>query len=60
MLIKGVLMKCHIIASRNSATSISVEKAQAANITLIGYVQQNTMRVYTHPERLDPVKFNKE
>jgi FdhD protein len=52
MLIKGVMMECPIIASRNSATSISVEKARAANITLIGYVQQNTMRVYTHPERL--------
>ena len=52
MLIKGVLMECPIIASRNSATSMSVEMAQASNITLIGYVKQNTMRVYTHPERL--------
>lgn len=52
MLIKGVLMECPIIASRNSATSMSVSMAEAANITLIGYVKQNTMRVYTHPERL--------
>jgi FdhD protein len=54
MLIKGALMGCPIIASRNSATSMSVEMAQAWNITLIGYVRQNTMRVYTHPQRLDP------
>lgn len=52
MLIKGALMECPIIASRNSATSTSVEMAEASNITLIGYVRQSTMRVYTHPQRL--------
>jgi FdhD protein len=54
MLVKGASMGCPIIASRNSATSMSVEMARRWNITLIGYVKQNTMRVYSHPERLDP------
>jgi FdhD protein len=52
MLVKGALMECPIIASRNSATSMSVEMAESSNITLIGYVRQSTMRVYTHPRRL--------
>jgi FdhD protein len=52
MLVKGALMECPIIASRNSATSMSVEMAESSNITLIGYVRQSTMRVYTHPHRL--------
>jgi FdhD protein len=53
MLVKGALMGSPIIASRNSATSMSVAMARAWNITLIGYVRKNTMRVYSHPHRLD-------
>ena len=52
MLRKGAQMGCPIIASRNSPTSMSVDMAEAWNITLVGYVRQGSMRVYTHPERL--------
>ncbi len=52
MLRDGAMMGCPIIASRNSATSMSVDMAQAWNITLIGYVRNKTLRVYSHPERL--------
>lgn len=52
MLRKGALMGCPIIASRNSPTSMSVSMAQAWNITLVGYVRRDTLRVYAHPERL--------
>lgn len=52
MLRKGAHMGCPIIASRNSPTSMSVELAEAFNITLAGYVRRASMRVYTHPERL--------
>jgi FdhD protein len=52
MLRKGAQMGCPIIASRNSPTSMSVDMAEAWNITLAGYVRQGSMRVYTHPERL--------
>ena len=52
MLRKGAIMGCPIVASRNSPTSMSIEMAQAWNISLVGYVRRNTMRVYTHPERL--------
>jgi FdhD protein len=52
MIHKGALMGCPIVASRNSPTSLSVAMAEAWNITLVGYVRQNTLRVYTHPERL--------
>lgn len=54
MLVKAAKMGCPLIASRNSATSLSVAMARAWNITLVGYVRQNTMRVYSHPQRLDP------
>jgi FdhD protein len=52
MLRKGALMGCPIIASRNSPTSMSVSMAQAWNITLVGYVRRDSLRVYAHPERL--------
>lgn len=52
MLRKGAVMGCPIIASRNSPTSMSVVLAQAWNITLVGYVRKNSMRVYAYPERL--------
>jgi FdhD protein len=54
MLVKATLMGCPIVASRNSATSMSVEMARRWNITLVGYVRETTMRVYSHPQRLDP------
>jgi FdhD protein len=52
MLREGAMMGCPIIASRNSATSMAVDMARVWNITLIGYVRNKSMRVYSHPERL--------
>lgn len=52
MLRKAALMGCPIVASRNSPTSMSVAMAAAWNITLVGYVRRDSMRVYAHPERL--------
>ncbi|MBC8505585.1 MAG: formate dehydrogenase accessory sulfurtransferase FdhD [Anaerolineales bacterium] len=56
MLRKAAVMGCPIIASRTSPTSISVEMAQAWNITLIGYVRAGRMRVYSCPERVQSLE----
>ncbi len=55
MLRKAAHMRCPLIASRNSPTSMSVAMAKAWNITLIGYVRRTSLRVYAHPERLAPL-----
>ncbi|HEY42539.1 MAG TPA: formate dehydrogenase accessory sulfurtransferase FdhD [Anaerolineae bacterium] len=52
MLHKGASMGCPIVASRKSPTSMSIEMAEAWNITLVGYARRGTLRVYTHPKRL--------
>ena len=52
MLRKGARMGCPIIASRNSPTSLSVELAEAAGITLVGYARQGKLRAYSHSYRL--------
>lgn len=52
MLRKAARMGCPLVASRTSPTSISVEMARAWNITLVGYVRQGSLRVYSCPERV--------
>jgi FdhD protein len=52
MMRKTAVMGCPIVASRTSPTSLSVEMARAWNITLVGYVRQGSMRIYSHPGRL--------
>ncbi len=52
MLGKAARMGVPIIASRTAATSLSVALGQAWNITVIGYVRRNRLRVYTAPERI--------
>lgn len=52
MLRKAATMGCSIVTSRTSPTALSVDMARAWGITLVGYVRQGRMRVYSHPERL--------
>jgi len=57
MLAKAAKMEVPIIASRTSATSLSLQLAQAWNITVIGYVRQNSLRVYTASQRcIEPLE----
>ena len=51
MLAKAAKMEVPIVASRTSATSLSLALAEAWNITVIGYVRRNSLRVYTAPQR---------
>ena len=41
-----------IICSRTSPTSLSVALAESWNITIVAYLRQDRMRIYTHPERI--------
>jgi FdhD protein len=52
MISKANRMNIPVVASRTAPTSTSVQLAEQWDICLIGYVRQDTMRVYTHPERL--------
>lgn len=52
MLSKAAKMRVPIVASRTSATSLSVTLGQTWNITIIGYVRHNHLHVYTVPERI--------
>jgi FdhD protein len=41
-----------IVCSRTSPTSLSVALAKAWNITIVAYLRQRRMRIYTAPERV--------
>ena len=52
MMHKAAVMGCPVVASRTSPTSLSVDMGTAWDITLIGYVRQGSLRVYSCPERV--------
>jgi FdhD protein len=52
ILIKTGKMGCPIIAGVSAPTNLALELAQKLGITVIGFVRQNRMNVYTHPERI--------
>lgn len=45
-------MNIPIVCSRTSPTSLSVQLAKEWNITIIGYLRQNNMRIYSAPDRI--------
>ncbi len=52
MINKARRLETAIVCSRTSPTSTSVALADAWGITIVGYLRQNRMRIYTHPERI--------
>jgi FdhD protein len=56
MMTKAIRMGVEVVVSRTSPTTHSIQLAQAAGVTLIGYARRTEFLVYTHPERLIPVR----
>ncbi len=52
MINKGHQMEIPLVCSQTSPTSLSTQLAEAWNMTLVGYLRPNSMRLYTHPERV--------
>jgi len=52
MINKARRLQTPIVCSRTSPTGLSVALAEAWNITIVAYLRQDRMRVYTHPERV--------
>ena len=52
MINKARRLQTPIVCSRTSPTSLSVALAEAWNMTIVAYVRNKRMRIYTHPERV--------
>ena len=52
MINKARRMRIPIVCSRTSPTALSVALAERWNISLVAYLRQNRMRIYSHPQRI--------
>jgi FdhD protein len=52
MINKARRLETPILCSRTSPTSLSVALADEWNMTIVAYIRQQRMRIYTHPERV--------
>jgi FdhD protein len=52
IMLKAAKLKIQLIVSRAAPTSLSVELAEALNITLVGFVRGRRMNIYSHPWRV--------
>ena len=49
---KAVLAGIGILVAVSAPSSLAVELATEAGLTLVGFVRGDTMNIYTHPERV--------
>ncbi len=49
---KALLARIPCIAAISAPSSLAVELADQAGVTLIGFLRDQSMNVYTHPERI--------
>jgi FdhD protein len=50
---KALRMRVPVVASLTSPTMLSIERGEAYNLTIVGYVRGRRLRAYTHPERVE-------
>ncbi len=52
MVQKAAVLGLEVFCGLSAPTSMAVSMAEQLNITLIGFLRENSMSIYTHPERI--------
>lgn len=55
MILKAKLNQIPIVISKLAPTNLSIELAEKSNITLVGFVRDDSMHIYTHPHRIEDI-----
>ncbi|MCC6250974.1 MAG: formate dehydrogenase accessory sulfurtransferase FdhD [Bacteroidia bacterium] len=50
---KAVMAGISIVIGVGAPSSLAIDTAQQTGLTLIGFLKENSMNIYTHPERID-------
>lgn len=58
MISKAYRLQTSIVCSRTSPTSLSVALAEAWNMTIVAYLRQKRMRIYSHSRRVVDTKLS--
>jgi FdhD protein len=57
ILLKAAKIGCSVILSKSAPTALALAMADELGITVVGFIRNGMMNVYTHPERIaNPVK----
>lgn len=52
VLLKAAKMRCEILLSKSAATDLAIELAEELGITIVGFIRNGSLNVYSYPERL--------
>lgn len=52
ILLKAARLRLPLLISRSAPSTLSIELAERLNITLVGFVRDRRMNIYTHPRRV--------
>jgi FdhD protein len=52
VLLKAAKMQCEILLSKSAVTELAIELAEELGITVVGFIRNRSLNVYSHPERL--------
>ncbi|MGG0187829.1 formate dehydrogenase accessory sulfurtransferase FdhD [Bacillus rhizoplanae] len=56
ILLKVAKIGCEVILSKSAPTELALELAEQLGITTIGFIRNQSLNVYTHPERVVNIK----
>jgi FdhD protein len=52
VLMKAAKMRCELLLSKSAATDLAIELAEQLGITIVGFIRNGSLNVYSHPHRL--------
>jgi FdhD protein len=55
ILLKAAKIGCEMVLSKSAPTELAIQLAEQLGITTIGFIRNETLNVYTCPERLEVV-----